>query len=97
MYLISETLRCKNMYVYILQLRRYTVIFCYKVSTFRGATGVYKVVSLHAKLLQIAVHPELDLMFIVKSYIYQRASNYPLYSPFNSFGSHTAKFIKSVI
>lgn len=79
MRLISETFRCKNVYKYILELRKHTIVFCYKVSILRGAVGVYKLVSTHAKLLQIAAHPELDLTGIVTSYSRQHASPYQLF------------------
>lgn len=79
MHLISETFRCKNGYIYILELRKHTIVFCYKVSILQVATGLYKLVSTHAKLLQIVAHPELDLTGIVTSYSCQHASPYQFF------------------
>lgn len=90
-YLISETLRYKNVYTYILEFRIvifcyillyivifcyiYIVIFCYKVSILWRGYCCLECGPPPAIFLKIA---ETDLMFMVISYRYQQTNPYQL-------------------
>lgn len=74
-YLISETLRYTNVYTYILEFRKYIVIFCYKVSILWRGYWCLECGPPPAKFLKIA---ETDLMFMVISYRYQQTDPYQL-------------------